>query len=181
MRTDQRVQHHMDRRRRTLSRLEATTWWTRGRNGSRTRVRVKTSNSTIPGLTSGRALSPRWSRKRSEDRPIRVDHRRHVPGLVDTSELEIPNVNPYTTKEETLRQTVSSRRSNSPIRITAACKRVSCSIKRRLTDSLSWQQLNFLSSTRTRRWSRSSKERAWLSPCKAPLSLLSKRVWVGRG
>ena len=100
LRTDQRVQHHMDRRRRTLSRLEATTWRTRGRNGNRTRVQVKTTNSTIPGLAPGRALPPWWSRKRSEDRPIRVDHRRYVPGLVDTSELEMPNVNPYTTRKK---------------------------------------------------------------------------------
>ena len=53
LRTDQRVQHHMDRRQRTLSRLEAATWRTRGRNGSRTRVRVKTTNSTISGLAPG--------------------------------------------------------------------------------------------------------------------------------
>ena len=77
-------------------------------------------------------------------------------------------------KEETLWQTISSRHSNSPILMTAACKRVSCSISQQLTRLLSWQQLNFLSSTRTRQWSRSSKEHTWLSPCKAPLSLLSK-------
>ena len=53
LRTDQRVQHHLHRRRRTLSRLEAATWQTCGHNGNRTRVRVKTTNSTIPGLAPG--------------------------------------------------------------------------------------------------------------------------------
>ena len=100
LRTSQRFQHHMDRRRRTWSRLEAATWRTRGCNRSRTRVRVKTMNSTISGFAPGGALPPRWSRKQSKDRPIRVDHGRYVPGLVDTSELEMPNVNPYTTRKK---------------------------------------------------------------------------------
>ena len=100
LRTDQRVQHHMDWRRRTLSQLEAATWRTHGRNGSQTRVRVKTSNSTIPGLAPGQALPPRWSWKRSKHRTIRVDHRRYVSSMVDTSKLEMPNVNPYTTRKK---------------------------------------------------------------------------------
>ena len=53
LRTDQQVQHHMDRRWRTLSQLEAATWRTRGRNGSRTGVRVKTTNLTILGFAPG--------------------------------------------------------------------------------------------------------------------------------
>ena len=53
LRTDQQVQHHLHRCRRTLSRLEAATRQTRGHNGSRTRVQVKTTNLTISGLAPG--------------------------------------------------------------------------------------------------------------------------------
>ena len=100
LRTNQRVQHHLHQHQRTLSWLEATTWWMREHNGSWMRVQVKTMNSTIPGLAPGWALPPQRSRKRSKDWAIRLDHRRYVPGLVDTSKLEMPNVNPYTTRKK---------------------------------------------------------------------------------
>ena len=137
LRTNQWVQHHLDQCRRTLSRLESTTWWMCRCNRYWMQVWVKTSTSTIPGFAPGRALPPRWSRKRSKDRAIQMDNRRDIPGLVEMSVLEMPNVNLYTTKKECYWQIISSRHSNSLILITVACKRVSYSINQQLTNLLS--------------------------------------------
>ena len=96
--TDQWVQHHLDQHWRTLSRLEAATQQTHRHNGYWTQVRVKTSDSTILDLAPGWALPPRWSRKWSKDRTIWMDDRRNVPSLVETSKLEMPNINLHTTR-----------------------------------------------------------------------------------
>ena len=56
--------------------------------------------STIPGLTPGQVLSPQWRWKWSKDQPIQVNNRRNVPSLLETSKLEMPNVNLYITKKK---------------------------------------------------------------------------------